>query len=1392
MSAMRHHSSSRLFRFVVLGALLTAATWWQVNAVRAASSTIVISEYRVRGPQGGNDEFIELLNVSSSTVDISGWKINGSNASGTTSTRSTIPVGTLVPAGCRYLLANTAASGYSGAATPDRTYATGVTDDGGIAVLDAGGAIVDQVGMSAGSAYGEGTRLTSLGTSNQDRSRERTSGTQDSDDNAGDFQLLAPSNPQNSASACLTGGSGPSGTGGAAPNPVEQGQSTLLTVTTTEGTPAAAVTSVIADLAPIGGLSVQPFSDAGTNGDVTAGDGVFSFLATVAPTTTTGNTSLSISIADALARSGSTTITLTVQEPPPPPAPFVAIHDIQGPGQLSPYAGQRVRTRGIVTARRFNNGYFIQTPDAEADGLATTSEGIFVFTSSAPPAGAAIGALLEVEGNVAEFVSSSDPYSLPMTELTGSTFSVLATDVPLPAPAALSASDMTPSGGIEQLECFEHMRVFVATATVTAPTQGSISEANATATSNGVFFVTLPGNDRPFRKPGIETPLPAPAGAPANVPFFDANPENLRVDSDGQIGPSGPTRIDVAVGQTIDNLVGVLDYGFRAYTVLPDPTSLPSVAGTPVLTAVRPAQSHEFTVGTANLQRFFDTVNDAGISDVALTAAALETRLAKASLQIRQIMQSPDIIGVVEVENLSVLQTLATRINDDAVADGAPNPNYVAYLEEGNDPGGIDVGFLVKSARVSVTQVTQVGKDTTYIDPNDNQPDLLNDRPSLILEAIVGGAGLTPAPVTVIVNHLRSLSGVDDPADGNRVRTKRRAQAEFLADVVQARQLANPNERIVLVGDFNAFTFNDGYVDVIGTIVGDPTPADQVTLASADLVNPNLIRVAELAPANQQYSYSFGGNAQELDHTLVTANLLSSITDVAWGRNNSDFPEAMRNLTTSAARTSDHDPMVVYFSQQQATTTTLSVSPAVVFSGQTTTLTATVSAGTPVSTGSVTFMNGAVALGSVPVNNGTATLDVVLPLGVHTITAQYSDGDAFGPSSAEATATVVTVAPTVVDDQATTLEGRPVVIAVLANDNDADGGALTITGTSTPSLGTVVVNADQTLTYSSTSGVFGTDSFTYSIEDGQGGQATATVTVVVSRLGRFVVLGKDEVWIRDGSTVLTGDIGAAQAQPNRDRRGNRRRDNDMPRDHRIEVLLGERVSVVEDDARVVGDTVWLRSHSRVQDVYANELVRRSPFFWFGLTLGGAVINGDIVSPVTLPFVVLPSTTHVTPGTQKVQVQKRQTQVLAAGRYGRVLVRQNATLVLSGGLYEIESLEVEEGGTVRYDAPTALRVRRTVETDRNVRVAAGAGLDASDLVITVGGNDDDCDERDHGAHDHPGTTVVRIGERNTIAANIVAAGGTIWIRDRTNATGAFIGERVRIGADVKLRLDSSFR
>src|SRR5262249_476624 len=162
------------------------------------------------------------------------------------------------------------------------------------------------------------------------------------------------------------------------------------------------------------------------------------------------------------------------------------------------------------------------------------------------------------------------------------------------------------------------------------------------------------------------------------------------------------------------------------------------------------------------------------------------------------------------------------------------------------------------------------------------------------------------------------LNGVDDPVDGNRVRTKRRAQAEFLANLIQTRQTANPNERIISVGDYNAFQFNDGYVDSIGTIKGTPAAADQVVLPSSDLVNPDLVDLGDFAADNQQYSFIFDGNAQELDHVLITQNLLDRFTRLEYARVNADFPEVYRSDANRPERLSDHDGLVAYFSFPKA------------------------------------------------------------------------------------------------------------------------------------------------------------------------------------------------------------------------------------------------------------------------------------------------------------------------------------------------------------------------------------------------------------------------------------------------------------------------------------------
>ena len=80
--------------------------------------------------------------------------------------------------------------------------------------------------------------------------------------------------------------------------------------------------------------------------------------------------------------------------------------------------------------------------------------------------------------------------------------------------------------------------------------------------------------------------------------------------------------------------------------------------------------------------------------------------------------------------------------------------------------------------------------------------------------------------------------------------------------------------------------------------------------------------------------------------------------------------------------------------------------------------------------------------------------------------------------------TIDAAAPVATDDTATTVQDTAINIDVLANDSDADGEALSISGTPTASHGAVTVNQDGTLHYAPNAGYTGSDTITYVVTDG--------------------------------------------------------------------------------------------------------------------------------------------------------------------------------------------------------------------------------------------------------------------------------------------------------------------
>ncbi|HUQ93229.1 MAG TPA: lamin tail domain-containing protein [Bryobacteraceae bacterium] len=863
-------------------------------------SQLVINE--VDYDQVGVDtaEFIELKNTGVNPIDLQGYKIELVNGSGGAVYHTIALPGFLLQPGAYYVICGNAAtvSNCNLDDGPDTDFIQNGSPDA-IGLRDPSNHLIDALSYEGSvPGYVEGTG-TSAADSNSiaNIGLSRTAGV-DTNDNSADFSIrcITPGAKNSSeASDCPAPSAQPSVT---TASPLPNGILNIaysISLQATGGTGTFTNWAVTAGALPAG-LVLNPLT--GEIAGIPIAAGGFNFTATVT---------------DSANISGSKALEVTIDSTPATCLATHTIAQVQGSGQISPLVsninqnGALVTAEGIVTAV-LSNGFFLQSETG--DGDPATSEGVFVFTSAAPPAAAVRKNKVCVTGPAFEFRPATEPHYLSITEINLPT-SILRTGTVanLPVAVVLTAADPDPDGAFDQLEKYEGMRVSVPSMTVVGATLGAVSEQNAASSLNGEFFGVVSGVPRPFREPGIEQPEPLPPDAPDTVPVWNGNPERIFVDSNRQ---AGARLLDVNVGYTVSNVTGPLHYDERTYEIFPDPDAGIVVTGSLAATPVPDPEAAEFTIASFNLERFFDTANDPRTSDPVLTAAAFANRLNKASLAIRDVMKSPDVLAVQEVENLATLQSLAGQIGSD----------YQAFLLEGNDIGGIDTGFLVKTARVTVLGVTQIGKDETYIDPNTNQPDTLNDRPPLVLQAAVNGAAFT-----VIVVHQRSLLGIDNPTGGNRVRTKRRAQAEFLANYIQSRQQANPSERIAVLGDFNAFEVNDGYVDVTGTIKGQPAPAALVTLPSDDLVDPDLTSLADIyLPTSQRYSYVFRGNAQTIDHILANPNMLSIASRFAFARNNADFSESFRNDPNRPERLSDHDMPVAYF---RAPGTALSISSAI-------------------------------------------------------------------------------------------------------------------------------------------------------------------------------------------------------------------------------------------------------------------------------------------------------------------------------------------------------------------------------------------------------------------------------------------------------------------------------
>jgi len=870
-------------RLTVLAAALTTLMAGLSGGALAASPDLVISHIYGGGASGGatyNRDFIELFNRGSEPVSLKGKSLQYASATGANwSSFGVLPDVTLKP-GQYYLVAGNVQSAGADIGTIDHNWAMSLAATAGAVALANSTAqltsatentIIDLVGYGSASRK-ETANAPAPSTTNS--IQRLKAGCQDTDDNSADFAAGAVPLPRRSSTplnACV-----PTGpviqeivTNCPANLQAEQGVGGSALLSAQDGD--SMVNSIVIESGAMAGISLENIALA-----TSAGASATATLR-VDASVAAGNYPIRIGFGNSDGQSASCTVAVRV-------AGLLTIPQIQGADAKSPYNNSVQTTQGVVTAI-VGSGFFLQ--DQNGDGNPATSDGIFVFGSSA---GVNVGDLVRVTGTVTEYTPTGATRSY--TELKD-----------LSSVGKIGTGSVTPTN--------------VEMPTDLARYEGMLVRFTTPLTVNGNAYLGERGElTLSVGRREIPTNRYVP-GSPEARALAAANAANIVVLDDGIFVT--PTTIPylfadgtVRSGDTVDDLTGVLDFGAMggggaAFKL--QPTETPRFSRTNERIPAPVVAAGNVRVASANVLNFFTTFTNGNDAwgrtgqgcKIGSTTSKSNCRgadnMAEFVRQRDKIVQSlsavnADVVGLMEIQN-----------NDDIA---------VGYLvEQLNAAMGAGTYAVVPKPGATGTDAIRVAmiykpKSVSLVGGALSDGDSVNNRPPMAqtFKAANGGK------FSLVVNHLKSKGGCGgasganaDSGDGQgcwngeRVEQAARLRDYFLPQVKAA---ANDGD-VLIVGDMNAYGMED--------------PIRLLNAAGYENQIERFVRAS-----GTPYSYVFGGESGYLDHALASTSLASQVAGVTEWHNNADEPEAIDyNIETGGQdpyqanpyRASDHDPVVV-------------------------------------------------------------------------------------------------------------------------------------------------------------------------------------------------------------------------------------------------------------------------------------------------------------------------------------------------------------------------------------------------------------------------------------------------------------------------------------------------
>ena len=588
---------------------------------------------------------------------------------------------------------------------------------------------------------------------------------------------------------------------------------------------------------------------------------------------------------------------------------------VAGTDDRSALTGSIVTIEAIVTADFQDgllgsmgdlNGFYVQEEDADADGDATTSEGLFIFDGTLPSIDVAVGDKVQITGTVAEFFGE--------TQLSASDVVVISSGQTLPTAVNVSfpvASVMVDDDGglLANLEAYEGMRVQIAQ-DMTLSEMFNLDRFGQYNVSAGRPEQFTQNNAPDAAGFAAHQSLTARSTIVLDDGATSQNPDVIKIidGNDGVLTAADSFRM----GDTLANVTGVVGYAFDEFRIQ-------NGTGTYTASNPRPATPEDlggnFTVASLNVLNYFTTIDENGNTTDngsgprgADSSAEFDRQATKLVNAI--VAMDADILGLVEIENDFAGETFAIK---DLVArvNTALGGEVYGFVDPGVAFVGGDAianGLIYKIGSVGVQGSMAVltefdGRD--FLDPLDAGRDLNRAAIAQTFEDLDTGETLT-----VSVNHLKSkgsLSGLEadnDQGDGQGNNNATRTEAaKILGDWLAADPTGQGAENVLILGDLNAYAREDpvtalaakGYTDLAASLLG-----------------------------NSAYSYVFDGQTGTLDYALANQALAGDVVGITEWHINSDEADAIdynldfgRSATffdaSSPARNSDHDPVIVAF-----------------------------------------------------------------------------------------------------------------------------------------------------------------------------------------------------------------------------------------------------------------------------------------------------------------------------------------------------------------------------------------------------------------------------------------------------------------------------------------------